>query len=98
MHLTLAALALAAAAPAAAAAPDQAALARRALADVLLPGYQRLADTTETQTVCAAADLTIRVVAKGSSRAGDVTSAVAALANAHAVLLGAVMIDATNGR
>ena len=48
MHLTLAALAFAVAAPAAAAAPDQAALARRALSDALLPGYQRLADATET--------------------------------------------------
>ena len=33
------------------------------------------------------------VVAKDSSRAGDVTAAVEALANAHAVLLGAVLID-----
>ncbi len=48
MHLTLATLALLTAASGAIAAPDQAALAQRALSDVLLPGYQRLAETTET--------------------------------------------------
>jgi succinoglycan biosynthesis transport protein ExoP len=70
----------------------------RTCADTIVVAAPSIADTTETQTVCAAADLTILVVAKGSSRAGDVTSAVEALANAHAVLLGAVLIDATNGR
>ena len=49
MRPTLAALAyaLATAAPAAAA-PDQAALAKRAVSEVILPGYQRLAEATET--------------------------------------------------
>ena len=47
MRLTLAALAILAAAPAAAT-PDQAALAGRALSEIILPGYQRLAEATET--------------------------------------------------
>jgi len=69
----------------------------RTCADTIVVVAPSIADATETQLVCAAADLTILVVAKGSSRAGDVTSAAEALADAHAVLLGAVLIDATNG-
>jgi capsular polysaccharide biosynthesis protein len=67
-------------------------------ADTIVVAAPSIADTPETQLVCAAADLTILVVARGSSRAGDVTSAAEALAKAHAVLLGAVLIDGTNGQ
>ena len=64
-------------------------------ADTIVVVAPSIAETTETQLVCAAADLTMLVVTRGSSRAGDVTSAAEALADAHAVLLGAVLIDGT---
>ena len=64
-------------------------------ADTIIVAAPSIAETTEAQLVCAAADATILVVTRGSSRAGDVTSAAEALAKAHAVLLGAVLIDGT---
>ena len=67
-------------------------------ADTIIVAAPSIAETTEAQLVCAAADVTILVVTRGSSRAGDVTSAAEALAKAHAVLLGAVLIDGTNGK
>ena len=51
---------------------------------------------TEAQLLCAAAERTVLVAAKGKSRAGDVTAAAEALAKAHAVLLGAVLIEGSN--
>jgi succinoglycan biosynthesis transport protein ExoP len=68
----------------------------RADADTIIVAAPSIADTTETQLLCAAADVTILVVSRGSSRTGDVISASEALAKAHAVLLGAVLIDGTN--
>ena len=67
-------------------------------ADTIIVVAPSIAETTETQLVCAAADVTILVVTRGSSRAGDVTSAAETLAKAHAVLLGAVLIDRPNGK
>ena len=67
-------------------------------ADTIIVAAPSIAETTEAQLVCAAADATILVVTRGSSRAGDVTSAAEVLAKAHAVLLGAVLIDGTNGK
>jgi Mrp family chromosome partitioning ATPase len=62
-------------------------------ADTIVVVAPSIADTIDSQPICAAADLTLLVVGRRSSRAGDVTAAVDALADAHAVLLGAVMID-----
>jgi predicted lipoprotein len=70
MHLTLAALAILIAAPAVAA-PDQAALARRAVSQVILPGYQRLAEATET----LAAEADGACSGEGSIEAGPVKDA-----------------------
>ena len=67
-------------------------------ADTIIVAAPSIAETTDAQLVCAAADATILVVTRGSSRAGDVTSAAEALAKAHAVLLGAVLIDRPNGK
>lgn len=67
----------------------------RTHADVIVVVAPSTADTTDYQSICATADLTILVVDRRSSRAGDVTSAADALADAHAVLLGAVLIDGT---
>jgi hypothetical protein len=46
--------------------------------------------------LCAAAERTVLVAAKGKSRAGDVTAAAEALAKANAVLLGAVLIEGSD--
>jgi len=62
-------------------------------ADIIVIVAPSIADTIDSQAICGAADLTLVVVGRRSSRAGDVTAAVDALADAHAVLLGAVMID-----
>ncbi|MCW2589345.1 MAG: hypothetical protein JWQ86_1772 [Mycobacterium sp.] len=64
-------------------------------ADTIVIAAPSIADTIESQPICAAADFTMLVVGRRSSRSDDVTSAAEALADAHAVLLGAVM---TNGR
>jgi len=59
-----------------------------------------IADSTEAQfeaqSLCAAAERTVLVVAKGKSLAGDLTAAAEALAKANAVLLGAVLIEGSN--
>jgi succinoglycan biosynthesis transport protein ExoP len=62
-------------------------------ADTVVIAAPPIADTIESQTICAAADFTMLVVGRRSSRSGDVSAAADALANAHAVLLGAVMVD-----
>ncbi|MGA8330555.1 MAG: hypothetical protein WB777_14815, partial [Mycobacterium sp.] len=50
----------------------------------------------EAQLLCAAAERTVLVAAKGKSRAGDLTAAVEALTKARAVSLGAVLIEGSN--
>jgi succinoglycan biosynthesis transport protein ExoP len=67
-------------------------------ADTIIVAAPSIAETAETQLVCAAADGTILVVTRGSSRASDVTSAAETLEKVHAVLLGAVLIDRSNGK
>jgi polysaccharide biosynthesis transport protein len=62
-------------------------------ADTIVIVAPSIADTIDSQPICAAADFTVAVVGSRSSRAGDVTAAVDALADAHAVLLGAVMVE-----
>ena len=62
-------------------------------ADTIIVAAPSIAETTDAQLVCAAADATVLVVTRGSSRAGEVASVAEALAKAHAVLLGAVLID-----
>jgi Mrp family chromosome partitioning ATPase len=64
-------------------------------ADIIVVAAPSLVDTVYSQPICAAADFTMLVVDKHASRAGDVTSAASALADAHAVMLGAVL---ANGR
>ena len=65
----------------------------RPVADTIVVAAPSIADSTEAQLLCAAAERTVLVAAKGKSRAGDVTAAAEALAKAHAVLLGAVLIE-----
>jgi len=62
-------------------------------ADTIVIAAPPIADSIDSQQLCAAADFTMLVVARRSSRSGDVTSAAKSLADAHAVLLGAVMTD-----
>ena len=50
----------------------------------------------EAQLLCAAAERTVLVVAKGKSQAGDLIAAAEALTKAHAVPLGAVLIEGSN--
>ena len=66
-------------------------------ADTIIVAAPSIVETNEAQLVCAAADVTVLVVTRGLSRAGDVTSAADNLAKAHAVLLGAVLIDRPDG-
>jgi polysaccharide biosynthesis transport protein len=72
----------------------------RPLADTIVVAAPSIADSSEAQfeaqLLCAAAERTVLVVAKGKSRAGDITAAAEALAKAQAVLLGAVLIEGSN--
>jgi succinoglycan biosynthesis transport protein ExoP len=67
-------------------------------ADTIVIAAPSIAESIDSQPVCTAADLNILVIGRRSSRASDVTSAVDALANAHAVLLGAVLMDGAERR
>ncbi len=67
-------------------------------ADTIIVVASSIAETAEAQLVCAAADVTILVVTRGSSRAGDVTSAAETLEQVHASLLGAVLVDRSNDK
>jgi succinoglycan biosynthesis transport protein ExoP len=67
-------------------------------ADTIIVAAPAIADTTDAQLVCGAADVTILVVTRRSSRAGDVTSAAEALAKAHAFPWAAVLIDRPDGK
>lgn len=71
----------------------------RPLADTIVVAAPPMAFTEaqfEAQLLCAAAERTVLVAAKGKSRASDVTAAAEALAKAHTVLLGAVLIEGSN--
>jgi polysaccharide biosynthesis transport protein len=68
----------------------------RPVADTIVVAAPPIADSTEAQLLCAAAERTLLVAARGKSRAGDVTAAAEALAKAHAVLLGAVLIEGSD--
>jgi polysaccharide biosynthesis transport protein len=72
----------------------------RPLADTIVVAAPSIADSSESQfeaqLLCAAAERTVLVAAKGKSRAGDITAAAEALAKANAVLLGAVLIEGSN--
>jgi polysaccharide biosynthesis transport protein len=68
----------------------------RPVADTIVVAAPSIADSTEAQLLCAAAERTVLVAARGKSRAGDLTAAAGALAKAHAVLLGAVLIEGSN--
>jgi Mrp family chromosome partitioning ATPase len=68
----------------------------RSSADMIVVAAPSIADSSEAQLLCAAADRTVLVVAKNKSHAGDVTAAADALAKAQAVVLGAVLIDGSN--
>ena len=72
----------------------------RPIADTIVVAAPSIADSTEAQfeaqVLCAAAERTVLVAAKGKSRAGDVIAAAEALAKAHAALLGVVLIEGSN--
>jgi polysaccharide biosynthesis transport protein len=65
----------------------------RTEADTIIIAAPPFTDSAETQLICGAADSTILVVSTKSSRSRDVSSAREALDQAHAALLGAVLID-----
>jgi Mrp family chromosome partitioning ATPase len=62
-------------------------------ADVTVVALPPVAATAEAQLFCAAADLSLLVVTRDSTRAEDVTAATHRLAKAHAVVLGAVLVE-----
>ena len=64
----------------------------RSSADTIFVVTPPIADTAETQLLCGAADATVLILTKGSTRARDVISAREALDKAHADVLGAVLI------
>jgi polysaccharide biosynthesis transport protein len=72
----------------------------RTVADTIVVAAPSIADSTEAhfeaQVLCAAAERTVLVAAKGKSRAGDVIAGAEALAKASAVLLGVVLIEGSN--
>ena len=68
----------------------------RSAADTIVVAAPSIADSTEAQLICAAADRTVLVAARGKSHAGDVTAAAEALAKAHAVVLGAVLVEGSS--
>jgi Mrp family chromosome partitioning ATPase len=72
----------------------------RPLADMIVVAAPSIADSTaayfEAQLLCAAADRTVLVATKGKSQAGDLSAAAEALAKAHAVPLGVVLIEGSN--
>jgi Mrp family chromosome partitioning ATPase len=70
----------------------------RMAADTIVVAAPTLTDSIDSQPVCAAADLTMLVIGRRSSLANDVTSAVEALTNAHAVLLGTVLMAGAGRR
>lgn len=70
----------------------------RAAADTIVVAAPPITETLDAQSICATADFTIVVAGSHSSRAGDVSAAVDALADARAVLLGAVLIDGRKRR
>jgi Mrp family chromosome partitioning ATPase len=59
--------------------------------DQIVIAAPSIVDTIDAYPICAAADCTILVVGMRSSRSGDVAVAAGALADAHAVLFGAVL-------
>jgi polysaccharide biosynthesis transport protein len=63
------------------------------VADVIVIAAPSIADSVEAQLLCAAADCTILVAARGHAKAGDITSAADSLQSARAVLLGAVLVN-----
>jgi Mrp family chromosome partitioning ATPase/capsular polysaccharide biosynthesis protein len=68
----------------------------RVTADAIIIAAPSLVDPIDASPLCAAADFTILVVGKRSSRSGDVISAADALTDAHATLLGAVLTGKIN--
>lgn len=63
--------------------------------DTVVLAAAPIGDATEAQLLCAAADATILVVIRDSSRFADISSAADTLAKLNARLLGAVLIDGT---
>ena len=63
----------------------------RVTADAIIIAAPSITDPIDASPICAAADFTILVVGRRSSRSGDVISAADALTDAHATLLGAVL-------
>jgi succinoglycan biosynthesis transport protein ExoP len=68
----------------------------RTRADTIFMVAPPVADTIDSQIVCAAADLTMIMVAKGSTRTKDVNAAVTVLDKARAKFLGLVLVDGPN--
>jgi Mrp family chromosome partitioning ATPase len=69
----------------------------RPKADVIILVAPPVADASETQLLCGVSDTTILVVRKGA-KAGEVISAADTLVKAHALLLGAVLVETPSDR
>ncbi len=70
----------------------------RVNADIIIVAAPPIEDTVDSQQICAAADFTVLVIGRRASRSRDVTSAVDALSDARAILLGTVLADETRRR
>jgi succinoglycan biosynthesis transport protein ExoP len=68
----------------------------RSVADTVVVAAPPIANSTEAQLLCAAAERTVLVAARGKSWGSDVTAAAEALAKAPTVVLGAVLIEGSN--
>ncbi len=69
----------------------------RTYADIIIIAAPPIEQTSGAQLLCGAADSSLLIVSRRSSRAGDVTSAVDVLSKARVNLLGAALVDETPG-
>lgn len=67
----------------------------RTLADTIVIAAPSITESVDAQPICAAADRTVLVVDRRSSRVSGVVAAVEALTDARADLLGAVLVGST---
>lgn len=69
----------------------------RTCADTIVVAAPPVTDVIESQSLCAAADMSLMVVSSRATRAGEVTAALRTLEAARADVVGAVLIEASGG-
>jgi Mrp family chromosome partitioning ATPase len=67
-------------------------------ADITVVALPPVAETAEALLICAAADLNLMVITRGSTRVEDVMAATDRLAKAHAIVLGGVLVEKAAGK